>query len=895
MSATALGPRATLTLDGLWDFEFEGPAASVGGEGHTIRTPGVWQAQFPALRNAQGTGRYRRSVRLPPSWLGRRIFLVLEGVFHESLVLVDEAVVAVHRDGWTAIEVDLTDALDGRTSFMLGVDARVPDDRKGGRFSQSFVGKQDWYGIQGGIWKPARLEARDPLHFRELAIRCAYDLDRGMATASAKLSRTAPATLRVRLSSADETIAERDVAVSSPEVEVTVEVLRPHPWSPSATALYRIETELVQAGRLVDKDVRTVGFRRFEAKDGRLFLNGEPFFLIGALDQDWHPQEECRSPDPKFLEERFLRAKAMGLNALRCHVKIPDKLYFDLADRLGLIVWLDMPYMEFLAPATRAQLREVFRRSVLTHGHHPSISIWTLFNEGWGIELDDNPDDRRWLVQTFDWAKTLVPESLLIDNSPCFPRNYHLKTEIDDFHWYNGFPHQNEAFAATAAAFAHRAPWAWSTHGDALRRGDEPLVCSEFGVWGLPHPREILEKDGAEPWWFESGHDWNLGAAYPHGIETRFRDAQLKPIFGDLDGFVNAAQELQFRALKYQIETLRWETAISGYVITELNDTQWESNGIMDVMNRPRAFADRLANLQRAWLVIAKPPITALACGNSLEVPVRLVGAGGPPSGATLRWRFGDQAGAAELSEQPTTIVLVAGKIEEIAIVPLELEARDGSGRVLSRNAIELCAVPDPGEGTAPPLVPIDPGAEAMLVAIGWPRRATSFEAGATAVATRLTTPVSEMLLLGRKVLLIANSADALTDPERRLPPSDRHNFPQMLLKAREGTPWDGQWMGAFAWRRMDGPWAGLPNGPMLDEHWAGLSPNHVLTGFPSTAFGGLVDSGVAVGWLHHAAAFTKRSFLGKGWLTVATFELTSTKAAKNPLAPHLLAALASS
>ena len=116
-----------------------------------------------------------------------------------------------------------------------------------------------------------------------------------------------------------------------------------------------------------------------------------------------------------------------------------------------------------------------------------------------------------------------------------------------------------------------------------------------------------------------------------------------------------------------------------------------------------------------------------------------------------------------------------------------------------------------------------------------------------------------------------------------------------MLLRERAGTPWDGQWMGAFSWRRTDGPWSGLPGGPMLDEHWTGLLPNHVLTGFPSTAFGGLVDSGIAVGWLHLAAAFVKRSFLGKGWLTVSTFDLTSPRAQANPLAPHLLKALAES
>ena len=150
-----------------------------------------------------------------------------------------------------------------------------------------------------------------------------------------------------------------------------------------------------------------------------------------------------------------------------------------------------------------------------------------------------------------------------------------------------------------------------------------------------------------------------------------------------------------------------------------------------------------------------------------------------------------------------------------------------------------------------------------------------------------------EALLAGRPVVLIANEDDALIDPGRNLPLNDRHNFPQMLLKRRDGTPWDGQWMGAFAWRRTDGPWAALPNGPMLDEHWTGLLPNHVLTGFPSTAFNGLVDPGMAVGWLHLAAAFTKRSFLGKAWLTVTTFDLTSKQASANPLAPHLLAAIA--
>jgi hypothetical protein len=889
----AIAFRPTISLDGVWDFGFETGAADADMVAGCIRSPGIWQTQFPVLRNARGLGRYRKTVTVPPEWSDRRIVLVLEGVFHEAAVLVDETPVAIQADGWTTIEADLTDALAGRTTFVLGVDARVPDDRSPAGFSVSLVAKQDWYGVQGGIWKPARIEARNPLHFRELAVSTDFDLVNGTVIARGRLSRAAGARLRLTVSRGGMILAQREFTVDSETFDVRLAVDDPAVWSPATPSLYDLAIELERDGAVLDEAQRTIGFRRFEARNGGFLLNGEPFFLIGALDQDWSPEEECRPPDPEFLEQRFRNAKEIGLNTLRCHVKIPDRLYFDLADRLGLLVWLDMPYAQFLARRTREATLSVFRRSVTTHGFHPSIAIWTLFNEGWGIELDDNPDDRRWLIEAFDVAKALIPESLLIDNSPCFPRNYHIKTDIEDFHWYNGFPHQNAAFAATASAFAARAPWAWSPHGDAVKRGDEPLVCSEFGVWGLPHPSQILERDGREPWWFESGHDWNLGAAYPHGIETRFRDAMLRPIFGDVDAFVDAAQALQFRALKHQIETLRWERAISGYVITELNDTQWESNGLMDVRNRPRAFAARLAGLQTPWLIIARTARTAIRAGETVHVAVRLAGAAAPPQGARLAWRFADMAGETALDSPETTIELLGPGVESNEIFALEFEARDADGRLLSRNALEFCVVPPLAR--APVLFPMDEGARAALSTMGWPALASSADAAACLLATRLTTTVREALIAGRKVLLAANDDDALLEPERRLPANDRHNFPQMLLRRRDGTPWDGQWMSAFAWRRVDGPWADLPGGPMLDEHWIGLLPSHVLTGFPSTAFDGLVDAAMAVGWLHHAAAFTKRSFLGGAWLTVTTFDLTSAAAAANPLAPHLLAAIAES
>src|SRR5271170_3466336 len=263
MHIDAAGRRATLSLDGLWDFEFEGPTARLDGGGHSIRSPGIWQAEFPALRNAQGTGRYRRGVRIPPDWRGKNIVLVMEGVFYESVILVDEGAVAVHGDGWTPIEVDLTAALDGKTSFVLGVDARVPDDCNGGRFSQSLAGKHDWYGVQGGIWKPARLEARDPVHLHELAVQCAYDLTQGTLVVNGTLSQAAKAVVRMTLSRAGQAAAQHDLPLRSAEFEARLEVLNPDPWSPDRPKLYDLAVELVQDGRIVDRIDRAIGFRRF--------------------------------------------------------------------------------------------------------------------------------------------------------------------------------------------------------------------------------------------------------------------------------------------------------------------------------------------------------------------------------------------------------------------------------------------------------------------------------------------------------------------------------------------------------------------------------------------------------------------------------------------------------
>ena len=162
------------------------------------------------------------------------------------MILVDEAAVAVHGDGWTPIDIDLTQALAGKTSFVLGVDARVPDDRNGGRFSQSLAAKQDWYGVQGGIWKPARLEARDPIHIANAHVRTSFDLRTGVVSVSGELSRAAAATtLQVTLSRGGQLDTRLIYHFQTNRFDARLALPGTEPWSPEAPNLYDLVVELV--------------------------------------------------------------------------------------------------------------------------------------------------------------------------------------------------------------------------------------------------------------------------------------------------------------------------------------------------------------------------------------------------------------------------------------------------------------------------------------------------------------------------------------------------------------------------------------------------------------------------------------------------------------------------
>ena len=393
-----------------------------------------------------------------------------------------------------------------------------------------------------------------------------------------------------------------------------------------------------------DEVTETFGFRTIETRDGKILLNGRPFYLRAALDQDYYPDLISTPPSQEYIEDQFRKAKEMGLNCLRVHIKVADPRYYAAADKVGLLIWTELPNHILLTDEAKRRARETLAGMVERDGNHPSIGIWTIINESWGIDLTDSTQ-RAWLAETYDWLKALDPTRLVVGNSACWG-NFHVATDIADFHIYYAMPDHHQQWREWTENYARRPGWlfaheykdhaAWREFlrdpwhvverpfaPEVRQRGDEPLLVSEFGNWGLPDVSKLYEGNGGSaPWWFDTGLEWGDGIVYPRGIEQRFKEYHLDQVFASLSALSEASQRLQFDALKFEIENMRSHESIQGYVITEFTDLHWECNGLLDMYRNPKIYHSRLKEINADDLLIPLWERLAFSAGEICAMKV---------------------------------------------------------------------------------------------------------------------------------------------------------------------------------------------------------------------------------------------------------------------------------
>jgi len=420
-----------MNLNGLWQFA---PAASDDEAppfkrslSRSILVP------FPIESSLSGVGEhherawYRRTFTVPESWRGRRVILHFGAVDWEADVYMNGVYLASHRGGYDAFEVDISPALladepGEQQELVVGVfdptDAGTQPRGKQVRKPEGI-----WYTPTSGIWQTVWLEPIPAHAIRGLVITPDIASGRAMVTVNVDHAPAGHA-VSIRVPGAEPVSgpASTPIAVVAPGGRL---------WSPEDPYLYEMTVSTSDIGAPLDAPatdrvksyfgLREVAVKKDDAGVTRTHLNGKPCFMVGPLDQGFWPDGLYTAPTDEALKYDVEMTRKLGFNMCRKHVKVEPARWYYWCDKLGLLVWQDMPSGDrYIGPSdaditrtpeSAAQYEAELKAMIGTHFNSPSIVMWVVFNEGWGqfdtcrvVELTRKLDPTRLVDGVSGWA-----------------------------------------------------------------------------------------------------------------------------------------------------------------------------------------------------------------------------------------------------------------------------------------------------------------------------------------------------------------------------------------------------------------------------------------------------------------------------------------------------------
>jgi len=556
-----------LNLNGLWECavrpQNEGPPQAF--DGRILVPFPIESALSGVMQRVDETQRvwYRRTFTLPDDWPGRRTLLHFGAVDWEASVWINGTRVGTHRGGYDPFTLDISDALgDGPQTIVVGVwDPTDAGTQPRGKQVRKPGGI--FYTPTTGIWQTVWLEPVPAEWIRALRITPDVDGSRVRVRAEVAAEGEPSARVQVRVFEAGDGPAgaggERPLgtAQGKPGQDIIVPLAQPKLWAPDSPYLYRLEVGLMTGapGRSPVRGDRVRGYfgmRKIavgadERGTTRLLLNNRPLFQLGLLDQGFWPDGLYTAPTDEALAHDLRVARQLGFNMIRKHVKVePDRWYY-WCDRLGLLVWQDMPSGDRSpAPGRReiersaesaVQFELELKRMIDNRGNHPCIVAWVPFNEAWG-QYDTS--------RIAQWLAACDP-SRLVDSAS----GWHDvgAGQVHDVHSYPG-PACPQPEPSRAA------------------------VLGEFGGLGLP----------------VKGHTWQ---AEKHWGYRSFTDADsLTAAYVDLLG---------------GLRLLLGEPGLSAAVYTQTTDVETEVNGVLTYDRLPKMDPERVAAANRRMYL--PPPV----------------------------------------------------------------------------------------------------------------------------------------------------------------------------------------------------------------------------------------------------------------------------------------------
>ncbi len=573
-------------LDGAWDFAYDdddrgladGWSAGSWRSGDRRRTI---QVPFPPESSASGIGDtgfhpvcwYARTVgsaELPDP--GSRAVLHFGAVDYRCTVWVDGREVGAHEGGHTPFQVELgAPGPDAEWQIVV----RVEDDPADPSQPR---GKQDWelephavwYHRTTGIWQPVWLEPLPDVAVS--AIHWTPDVPASKVDVEIALDRRPlpGSTARVTVTRGDVVLGRMSATADDRDIRASVDLPRFRNaqdvqdllWSPENPALLDATVELIGPdGGVVDAAASYFGMRSVAVDRSAFLLNDKPYYVRSVLSQGYWPESHLAAPSADGLRAEAQAIKDLGFTAVRVHQKIEDPRFLYWADRLGLLVWVEMPSAYGFSPLTAQRIVSEWSEAVARDRSHPSVVTWVPLNESWGV--DRIAQDAR--AQAF--ADGLAQLTRALDGSRPVISNdgwEHMASDIWTVHDYEGDGDIVAARYRDAAAlvplFAGIGPAGRriSLVGTSVPEG--PVMLTEFG--GIKFASEAPGVDD---------DSWGYTEASTAG------DFQAR--LADVMGGAAAS------------------SVLAGVCYTQLTDTLQEKNGLLDEHRRPKLPIETLRSL----------------------------------------------------------------------------------------------------------------------------------------------------------------------------------------------------------------------------------------------------------------------------------------------------------
>ena len=552
-----------VNLNGTWSYEFDFSCSgmdrklyeSKGFEGR-ITVPFAPQSELSGVGYKDFIPEmwYHRTISVPQDWSGKRIILHFGAVDYIASVYIDGKIAGRHWGGSSSFSIDITRMVTPGQDHDLVV--RVEDDERSGQYAKGkqcgrFASFGCEYTRTTGIWQTVWMEPVARTGLRDVYIVPDLDQSRFVVEPS-YYGLEAGQQFRVTVKDGDKVVSRKTVPASAQtSAELTVKKVKT--WSPESPFLYDIDLEVLDAdGNVIDAAASYSGMRKIHIVGNRIYLNNEPVYLRFVLDQGFYPDGVWTAPTDEALKKDIELSMAAGFNGARLHQKMFEPRFHYWADRLGYLTWGESASWgaNINNPLSARNFLTEWEETVIRDRNHPSIIMWTPFNETW-----EHPENREAAREACRMVSDVYKLTKNLDYRPCHDvsGNYHVMTDVFSVHQYMQDPAELEKWLSPVDGHVRQ-------HDLANREVEydgQPYLVDEYGGIKWVVGQEFSEIS------------WGYGNA-PKTIEEFY--SRLEGLTDVILGFDH----------------------ICGYCYTQLTDVEQEQNGIYNYDRTPKFDMEKI-------------------------------------------------------------------------------------------------------------------------------------------------------------------------------------------------------------------------------------------------------------------------------------------------------------